>query len=630
MPVTTVNQEKARLRSYLNPYIKGPKVDAVLEALATGSSSHLINNAAAVNNMLYITTASGQYLDERLAEIGLIRPSAIGLSDEIFREIGIEVKNRKQVRDLIDQLLGTIFGDEYVKASNSCQSVEPFALADGDTLIVNFNEANTATVTFNASDFQNIATATAQEVADSISKSLSNLGLTDTAIAKNDGNGAYVEIISNASSSVSSVTVLGGRAQNVLKFDSQVSAGAHSNTQWTLTVRPGGIVRFTWTGGSDPLLGNVSPDNYVNIYGGGFASSANQGSYTVTLSVGGSVGNSYFEIVNPLGVAGVITQGTDNAVLFYNPVRKTIASRLAYAAVYQTQSRILQIFMPAATRIIRRNRIGSTHVHYAPQGTYTLNENPNPGDTFSITSLIDLIANTDFAIGATAAATAVNLTAAINAITGLVAISGNNVVSVFDDSLSITLDISYTGAKNIVGSGPLGDMVSLQPNQQGSYGYDLTQPFTVSEIGTLLNQASLDGSVSRLVEVADSTLFPDSQGYIVLGYGTATQEGPIPYVSRPSSTTLLISPTYTIQNTHLLGEDVALVSQKAPVTIANDGTDYPFYVTDVVSGRLYAQDLINSVAATGISIVFTILYPGSTGLGKWNTIYSEIADIYGP
>src|SRR5271165_7638180 len=103
MPIPTTQAEQyTRLRSYLNPYIKGPNVDAVLNALAASNAAYLINNASAINDQLYIVTASGQYLDERLAQYGISRPSSVGLADETFRQIGIAVKNRKQVRDLID------------------------------------------------------------------------------------------------------------------------------------------------------------------------------------------------------------------------------------------------------------------------------------------------------------------------------------------------------------------------------------------------------------------------------------------------------------------------------------------------------------------------------------------------
>lgn len=538
MAITTVEEQYKRLRQYLSPYMKGPTVDAILYALAQGNAAHLINNVAAVHDQLYITTASERYLDERLAEYGIVRPPAVGLSDDVFREIGIEVKNRKQVRDLINNLLNAIFGDEYVRASNPARAFEPYNLQDGDTLLINFDEKFTVPVTFTTAQFANIAAATAQEVADAITKDLRALGYTGTAIAKDDGNGPFVLIFSDSIGPASSVTVLGGRAQNELLFDSPVAAGGNMSTQWTLSLQPGGKIRFTWSGGANPQLGKVSAGNYVNVFGGGFSSSANEGSYNIEFAQGGPVNVSYFEVLNPTGTSGIVVQGTDDAIRFYNPIRKNLSSRLSYAAVYQSSARTLQVFLPAATQVIRRNRIGSAHLH-------------DPDDP-----------------------------------------------------------------------------QSLLPNQEGPYIYDLYQPFTVSNIGTTLTQ-NLDGTMPRVIMVADSSSFPDEQGNIILGYGTQLQEGPIPYIARPSANTLLISPAYTIQKAHLSGTDVALVASKAPADISRDGLDYPFYITGVTEGRLYAQDLINSVAATGINIVFTILYPSDVGLGKWGTVYSENSQIWG-
>ena len=85
---------------------------------------------------------------------------------------------------------------------------------DGDTLIVNFDDKNTIEIEFKTAQFSSIAAATAQEVADVITKTIRNLGFTGTAIAKDDGNGPYVLILSDTIGPASSVTILGGRSQN--------------------------------------------------------------------------------------------------------------------------------------------------------------------------------------------------------------------------------------------------------------------------------------------------------------------------------------------------------------------------------------------------------------------------------
>ncbi|NJO48235.1 MAG: hypothetical protein HC840_00805 [Leptolyngbyaceae cyanobacterium RM2_2_4] len=629
MAITTVEEQKKRLRQYLNPYLKGPTVDAVLEALAVGNAAYLIDNVRAVNDQLYIATAAGRYLDEVLAAHGITRPPSVGLSDDVFRQIGIEVKNRKQVRDLIHQLLNAIFGDEYVRASNDARAFEPYNLQDGDTLIINFDDHITVPIEFNTGEFQNIAAAKAQEVADVITKELRRLGYAGTAIAKDDGNGPYVEILSDTIGPTSSVTILGGRAQNELRFDSPVAAGGNMSTQWTLSLQPGGIIRFTWSGGANPQLGKLSSGNYVNVFGGGFSASPNEGSYTIVDAKGGPVNTSYFEVVNPLGTSGIVVQGIDDAVTFYDPVRKTLSSRLSYAAVYQPTARLLQIFLPAATKVIRRGREGSAHLHDQPRVSYSLQAQPNLNDTFQLTNTQLIQQTTNFVNGATIAETVQNMAAAINTLyPTLKAYANSEVLNVFVNDAAATMVGTYSGIAAITASGPLGDMASLAPDQEGPYMYDTSQPFTVSNIGTTLSQ-NLDGTMPRVINVADASQFPDEQGNIILGYGTQTQEGPIPYIARPSNTTLLISPAYNVKKSHVNGTDVALVSQKSSPEISRDGLDYPFYITDVVSGRIYVQDLINSVAASGINIVFTILYPSDIGLGKWGTQYTENPQIWG-
>ena len=362
MSVTTKEQEIKRLRSYLNPYLQGKNVNAVLSALAT-SSSYLVNSAQAVNDSLYVVTAQGRYLDLRLADYGISRDPTIGLGDDVFREIGIQVKNRKQVRDLINNILDAIFGDEFVKTTSNAQKFEPYALQDGDTLIINFDGATTSTITFRTDQFSSIAAATAQEVANAISVGLSNLGVSGGAIINNDGNGNYVQLLSHTIGASSSITVLGGRAQNVLLFNSIVPTAGNFSTQWTISLQPGGNLRYTWSGGADPSLGTIEPLEYVNIFGGGFASSDNEGTYTIIRAQGGVVGVAYFEINNPTGSPGIVVQGTDTAVQFFIPIRENLLRKSYYAAVYQTEANILQIFMPATTQVIKRSRIGSAHLH---------------------------------------------------------------------------------------------------------------------------------------------------------------------------------------------------------------------------------------------------------------------------
>lgn len=533
---TTIEKELSRLRSYLNPAIRGKNTDAILSGLASGMAAPLIDNLQAINDQLYIATASQKYLDLKLSDYNLSRPPQVGLSDDIFREIGIKIINKKQIRSLISDLLTIIFGDEVTKATSKSSMLEPYNLSDGETLIVQFDGGEKITIPFSSSQFTSIAAATAQEVADAITKGLRDQGKTGGAFAKNDGLGAYVVIISNTIGSSSSVRVWGGKAQNSLQFEKARPTTADISTQWTVSLGDAGNVRYTWTGGANPSLGKIKKGDYVNIFSSSF-SAGNNGTFVIQASRGGSVNDAYFEIENPNAVFETVVQGIPDGVLFYNPVKVTLSSKSKYAAIYQTEAKTLELFIPATTKVIRRDRAGAAFIHD----------------------------QTD----------------------------------------------------------PLDDPADLGPNI-----FDLSQPFTISTIQTLTSSV-IDASTDKILSMVDTSDFPDEQGYVVLGYGTQRQEK-IPYLARPSNTSLLLSPSYRIKNTHPTGTDVSYVSVNAPVSLPSDGTDYGFVLTDVISGRQYAEDLVKSVSATGINLIITILYPSSEGLGKWNTEYDDKVYIWGP
>lgn len=513
--------EYKKLRSFLNKNIRGKNTDAILRSVASGPV-YLIDNVEAVNDSLYIVSAKDKYLDQRLGDKGVVRPSEVGLSDEVFREIGIEITNRKQVRDLVHQLLRILYGDIFTRATSISQEVENFALEDGDNLIISFDGAEPVEITFSASQFQNIGSATAQEVADAITKSLRKIGGSGAGFTQEDGANVKVVLISSTDGPSSSIRILGGKAQNALKFDEIRPTSGDASTQWTLTQEAGGAIRATWTGGADPSLGKVKIGDYTTVYGSSF-DILNRGTFTIVDVTGGTIGNSYVEFVNPNGIEETVVQGTAEGMLFYNPKIRTLISNDRYAAAFQTSPRTLEVFMPATTKIVRRDRSGAAHIY-------------------------------------------------------------------------------ESGPSNI--------------GQEGPYTYDPTRGFTIGEQSALTTE-ELDTNSDSILFVDDASEFPDNQGDVIVGLGTSHQEGPVPYISRPSSQTLRINPSYKFKNKHPVGTDIALVAQKSPANPSKDGTDYPFYLTDSVAGRIYAEQLVKEITATGIVVIIYILYPNDIGLGKW-------------
>lgn len=533
--MATKEDEYKKLRSYLNKSIRGKNTDAILKALATGPV-HLINNIEAVNDSLYIVSASEKFLDQRLGDKGVVRPPEVGLSDEVFREIGIEITNRKQVRDLVHQLLRILYGEIFTRATSPSFEVEPYALEDGDNLIISFDNTQSVEVVFTASQFQNINTATAQEVADAITKSIRKAGRTGAAFSREEEGNYKVVLISSTDGPSSSVKVLGGKAQNILKFDQIRSTSGDSTTQWTLSQEAGGNIRATWTGGADPALGRVKVGDYINIYGSAF-DLANRGTFDIVAAQGGSAGSAYVEYTNPNGIAETTLQGTADAMLFFNAKKRILTTNNRYAAAFQTSPRTIEVFMPATTKIVRRDRKGAAHIY--------------------------------------------------------------------------------------------GDSTPSPTGQEGPYLYDTTAGYVLSENSASTTEI-LNVSSDSIMFVDDASSFPDSTGNLMIGFGTSHQEGPVPYISRPSSQTIRINPSYKFKNTHPIGSDISLLSTLSPPSPNKNGTDLPFFLTDSVAGRIYAQNLIKEITATGIVVVIYILYPNDIGLGKWgDTENSEKYYVWG-
>lgn len=664
------------LRQLLSKAIGGPNTDTILKTLSL-PINYLVKNVQAIHNNAYIVTASERYLDERLADFGIVRPPKVGLSDDVFRNIGISIINKKQVRELLMRILNVIFGESLTQANVKSGNVEPYNLDDDDILKISFDGGPSVDIVFKSDQFLNINAATAQEIADVITKSLRSQGKTGRAFAQDDGAGAYVVVSSDTNGPQSTVQILGGRAQNVLQFPEARPTTGGPSTQWTITLVSGGSARFTWTGGANPNVGKVRIGDYVNIFGSGFSSS-NRGVFTITDVKGGPVSSAYFEVFNPTAVAEVVTQGTADAILFYNPVKIKLSNRSKYAAVFQEEASLLEVFIPATTRIIRRERKGAAYIHepVITNTVFTFGKNkivdltlPSPssivdGSYFNLDAadgtlyyvyfsnspfvdpmpplrtgiLVDITGLTTATQVAQAAAAAINANPNFNVLTPpgpTIRVSWNQSgVAPTPVNVSLTglgISVFQEGVNEVSTTTSSINPESFLPDQEGPYSFDLTQPFVLSEVATTLTSSVFLGS-GNVINVVSSASFPEAENtvnYLMFNYGKDNQEGPVPYLNRPSNTTLLTTPAYVFKNTHDVGSEVRLVSQIGTVLIAENGADYPAYITDVVSGRIYAENLINELKAAGINVIIYILYPGDEGLSKYFTDDSEKVVVWG-
>ncbi len=348
------------LRKHLNPALRGKGWDSLMAAVAAGDAINW-ENAKLAFNQLYLSSASGVYLDRRAGDQGLRRPPGVEMSDELFRDLAIISKTEKLTQESILDILEVFYGTDALRASITTTVNEPFALTDGDELRVLIDDRQDVVVTFHRNEFSRIAAAQAVEVAASITRALRTAGTQAFAVAVTDDTTGEtaVRIYSGSLGIGSSVMITGGRAQTELLFPESLfpEGGSTPFATWDVTLSPTtlGNVRFTQISGIYDF-NVIREGDLVYIYGSEFEASTNQGVFeldAVRVSYSGSTLVQWFEIVNPSGTAeNPISQTNFKDLMFFRPVRKTIYDASRHVIVAQTGSGV-DIVMPATTQVSR-------------------------------------------------------------------------------------------------------------------------------------------------------------------------------------------------------------------------------------------------------------------------------------
>ena len=146
----------------------------------------------------------------------------------------------------------------------------------------------------------------------------------------------------------------------------------------------------------------------------------------------------------------------------------------------------------------------------------------------------------------------------------------------------------------------------------GSFMYSTTQqPFTVTSQKAILDQTILKGQVLSQLTVQDTSQLDPTGGELVFDYGKENQEDRVKYITITNSNTILIDPGHVWEQTHLPGSEINLLleGQITPYAPRRTGDDYAIYLTSPANARSIVQELIETLAAAGITIRFIILLP---------------------
>lgn len=195
-----------------------PTMHGILAAIAQGDCA-VTCQTQQIKDQLYVTTASGVYLDRLGAGVGVQRPVGVGMQDADYRDL-IPVMSYlpKQLRQAIQELLRIWYGDPSVRASVTAGIPEPYSLADGQTVILNLNGNSTFTFQVVASDYNNVAYATAQEVADAINRQALANQVQGRAQTNAENFLNYVNFATGVIGAVGSIRVTGGTAAAAFDF----------------------------------------------------------------------------------------------------------------------------------------------------------------------------------------------------------------------------------------------------------------------------------------------------------------------------------------------------------------------------------------------------------------------------
>lgn len=357
------NDETANIvRKFLNPALRGKGWDSMIAALAAGDQRNW-DNARLAFDQLFLSSASGAYLDRRASDEGINRPPGVNMADPLFRQLAIIEKTTKLTQDAILEVLEVFYGRDTTRASSTTTAPETYALEDGDDLVVLLDERKAVTIEFVRSHFSRIGVATAMEVAAEITRELRDAGTQAFAVAMNDPilNQQVVRIYSGSLGLTSSVRIVGGKANTQLLFPTSIFpfSGTSPIAGWTVTLSPAtqGNLRFTMSSGTYYDLFQVQEGDLAYLYGDEFAACGCRGTFpieAVSVTWSGITKVQWFEIQNPLGNgAGPISQTKFVDLMFFRPTRKTIYDNSRHVIVAEAGDH-LDVVMPATTEVVGR------------------------------------------------------------------------------------------------------------------------------------------------------------------------------------------------------------------------------------------------------------------------------------
>ena len=142
----------------------------------------------------------------------------------------------------------------------------------------------------------------------------------------------------------------------------------------------------------------------------------------------------------------------------------------------------------------------------------------------------------------------------------------------------------------------------------GGYLYDESAPFVLSSYTAQITNPIFPGNVVLNLPVGANTV-PDEQGFLIFEYGTDRQEGPVKYLRKAGTNSIVLDPSYVFEKPHPAGSNLVALRRRGGHVFSGLGKEYSFYLTDPLQARYILEETLEKVKSVGIFLKFIIRFP---------------------
>lgn len=139
--------------------------------------------------------------------------------------------------------------------------------------------------------------------------------------------------------------------------------------------------------------------------------------------------------------------------------------------------------------------------------------------------------------------------------------------------------------------------------------WDSNAAFVLSSLTTSSQDTIKAGNNVRTLSISPVNNIPNQEGFVIFGFGTEKQEGPIRYLFKPTNSTMQLDPAYVFENNHEVGESITVIRRRGAHVISSTGKELAPYITDPSVAREVLQELLRQTKSVGIFIEFLVKFP---------------------